>query len=551
MLSALSRKSRGQIARSAQEPEPKSSRIAIVMKWSLLLQTLRPAKLVMLTAAFVSLGVWSVVSPVGSDPDGSFHLNSIWCGQGVRPGICERPVTTGDQPEPGTVLTPLAVNSAGQCFAYRSFDSALCENATLNNREMVANQVNNAERLYPNGYYWVASHLVGQNVVLSAVLIRFLNISALLGLLILLWVCAESSIAKSATGSIFLLWVPLGMFTVASNNGSSWTLTGVALFWAFFWTFLLSRQRLATSLALCGLLLSASMALASRADGSMFVVLSAIVVLFTVWSSIATRRRRSLGLGLTLALGAVVGLMHFSSSQGQSLGSGLMAGKNFDRSISTVMWTNILRLPGFFVGNFGVGGYGSGLGWLDTPIEPLTWVSMTVVLVILLARSTGMFSMRHRFGAAIFCFALFSLPLYMYLLDRSIVGENVQIRYMLPLMTVALAFLFIPVFRAFGGWPLASSARVVLTSLVAIAHSAALHTNMRRYITGLDVVGIDLGTGSEWWPEWLPNPTLCWIVGSVSFGVAFFYFFKLASVPKNRGLSPDLDTQSRQSRLYG
>ena len=43
---------------------------------------------------FVSLVAWGFASPVGASPDDEYHMASIWCGAGIRDGLCEE----GDSP---------------------------------------------------------------------------------------------------------------------------------------------------------------------------------------------------------------------------------------------------------------------------------------------------------------------------------------------------------------------------------------------------------------------------------------------------------------------
>jgi hypothetical protein len=47
----------------------------------------------------------------------------------------------------------------------------------------------------------------------------------------------------------------------------------------------------------------------------------------------------------------------------------------------------------------------------------------------------------------------------------------------------------------------------------------ALHTNIRRYVTGLDVNGVNLDASPEWWWDVPFTPMAVWFVGSVAFGL--------------------------------
>lgn len=480
----------------------------------------------LLLAALILMVTWVTVSPVGSDPDGSFHLNSIWCGQGTRAGICEDPPLALRDTRPKTINTPLGVREAGQCFAYKADISAACESDTLSDASMVPNQQNNQGRLYPNAYYWVASHFVGQNVEVTAILVRMLNVLLMVLLLVLLAVTAHAAIFRSVLVSLFILWVPLGLFLVASNNGSSWTLTGVGVFWAFLWTTLHEKRRTQQVWSAVGGIIAALMAVGSRVDGALFIALSAGVVVFLTWNRLPTARHRSIGVWVVITIAGVAVWSYLTAGQGGSLTSGLNAGETFSRSAVQILWANIARLPGFFLGMFGLRGFGGGLGKQETSMETLTWVSMVGVLIALIARTRYLGDLRHRWGLVALTGAAVIMPMYMLFLDRAIVGENVQSRYVLPLVTVAFALFIVPSLDSEKNWSLTGYSRTILSVLVTVAHAMALHTNMRRYISGRDVRSPDLNAGREWWPEWLLPPNIMWMIGSLAMGlIAYIVFF--------------------------
>jgi hypothetical protein len=67
------------------------------------------------------------------------------------------------------------------------------------------------------------------------------------------------------------------------------------------------------------------------------------------------------------------------------------------------------------------------------------------------------------------------------------------------------------------------------------ANAISLHTNLRRYLTGLDENQVSLNFEIEWWwvqrpsPDavlWL-SPNYVWLAGSLAFGLFLFSLWKL------------------------
>jgi hypothetical protein len=86
---------------------------------------------------------------------------------------------------------------------------------------------------------------------------------------------------------------------------------------------------------------------------------------------------------------------------------------------------------------------------------------------------------------------------------------------MLPIVMILMAILAVQG-RDRGNTP--NARQLLLVSLLAsLAHSVALHSLMRRYITGLDVASLDLDTNAEWWWDVPVQPMLIWALGSVAF----------------------------------
>jgi len=114
--------------------------------------------------------------------------------------------------------------------------------------------------------------------------------------------------------------------------------------------------------------------------------------------------------------------------------------------------------------------------------------------------------------------ALFVIPMYLMALDRSFVGEGFQARYLLPLLPILVMCSLAE--GAEKGSIVSRRGLLVGVSLIGLAHAFALHANIRRYVTGIEVYGFDLDKNREWWWAWGPSANGVWAIGSIAFVVA-------------------------------
>jgi hypothetical protein len=68
--------------------------------------------------------------------------------------------------------------------------------------------------------------------------------------------------------------------------------------------------------------------------------------------------------------------------------------------------------------------------------------------------------------------------------------------------------------------------RWFLWACISASQAVALHTLLRRYTSGQDILLFSLNQYREWWWQHLPNPDAVWLVASVAF--AFVAYVVLA-----------------------
>jgi hypothetical protein len=492
----------------------------------------------LVVALLVSLGGWILASPVGSDPDGQFHLSSIWCGSGYSPAQCEAPNADSQDLIPKAVMVPAGVALAGTCNSYRPDYSASCSVDLLNNHDMQMTQFNNEGRLYPNVYYFVASKLVGSQIARSALFIRLMNVLLFVLLVSVLWKLAPSDLREGVGLTLATFLMPLGLFMIASNNGSSWTITGVSVYWAFLAIYLTSPKRFTWVSAGVFAGISAIMAAGSRADGAIFILMSTAVAMAVAFGRYHfSLREKWIRLLLPLTVVTYAVFMYFSSNQRGAITNGLAGAENIGRDSFDALFFNILRLPALYMGALGVRGGVGDLGWLDTSMPEMVAGPVLVTAIGLVLFSLKRRSLWERLALLACVLSLIVIPLAMLHMDNAVVGELVQARYLLPLLLVTSGVALSGPLPE-GAMPWAKKIRMTFFLMLATANTVALHTTMRRYITGNDVTSWNLNSKAEWWWPAGPQPMVIWLLGSLSFAhIVGFLMWSIGQKPATDSLS--------------
>lgn len=452
-------------------------------------------------AVFAVGAAWALSSPAGSSPDDDFHLPSIWCAWGDSSQCALQSATTpGSRP----ALVPESVVRA-PCFANHADVSGACS-YRLSDLPTPA-RVNDGG--YPESFYYAMRAFAGASTARSVVTMRLVNVALTTALLMLaLWV-SSPNVRRALALSWLVMFVPLTAFIVASTNPSAWAVAGVGTYWAFVlaWLGPANGGRWAP---LLGIAVSSLVAIGSRSDAAVYVVVSTLVVITLSWSRELPRR-------LLLPLLAVCTLAVFVFlTSGQSSAVGGLGGGGGRAGVGLLLG-NIVALPGFLLGLWG---QGWGLGWFDTPV-PLAASGLTLILLgALLVLGFSVWSARKSAAVVALALVVTALPLWVLQMTGSVVGEDVQPRYVLPLAFPLIAVVLLQPSDARSGWSLAVPSAALLGAFFSVANSLALHDQMRRYLTGVDAPGLDLSAHVEWWWNTRLSPNAVWIAGSAA-GVVF------------------------------
>lgn len=499
---------------------------------------IRIRKVSLAACLVVFLASWALASPPGSDPDGAFHLASTYCGSGYKPGICEPPspeveAQTPEFPWLLPVKVPQGVASATACAPGVPQESAKCYPGVLSDQTMVDTNQTNRGGLYPRGYYWVASKFVSKDIARTALTIRFFNIALFAFFLIAMQWVVKPTLRQAAYQSYLFTLLPLGTFLIASNNPSSWTITGIATFWVFLYSLLThhSRRLRFGAGGLC--VLSGLLAISSRADGALYMILcTGIIVVLVRIRDEATVREIAARTVWVLLLCFYALWVFFQTSQKRAVNLGLGGPGDFGRDPFDALLQNIFRILGHFAGIYGAGANaGGGLGWLDIQIPETAVVLLIISLGAFLVLCAGS---RKRLEVLLVCSAVFltlAIPLVSLYLDTAFVGENVQTRYSLPMVVFTVGLI------ASGSqtYLKLQESRVIpvaLTAALGCANLISIHRVIRRYTTGVDVLGWDLNSPREWWWSFGPLPMTVLYASTATFAFLVFHQLHSKSRPK-------------------
>lgn len=454
---------------------------------------------------FVALAAWAIASPVGASPDEDYHLVSIWCGAGERAGICE-------QPGPGRAadarMVPRLLVGEAICYASRPTESAACQGA-LSGSTLGQTSRGNFAGAYPPVFYAVMSMFVGSDVEASVIAMRLFNAAVFVGLLTLLTWLTPTHRRGVVVVPVLVTVVPLGTFLIASVNPSSWALLSAATLWISLYNYFESsgaRRWVFAALATIALVVGAG----ARADAAAYAGLAIVGVLI-----LTARRSREYWLAASLpaALAVVAAIFYGTAAQSHAATGGLSGATGATTDSITEFIQVVVMVPDLWVGMFGKWG----LGWLDTAMPALVWVAAFSVFVAVICIGLSRTGVRKYIAVGLAFAAFWGVPALLQVQTHAPIGAYVQPRYVLPLAILLVAFALAGAGKRSESFTVAQLA-VLVIALIG-ANSLALQVNIRRYVTGSDVMGVNLDSQAEWWWNAGPTPMVTWVVGSLAFAL--------------------------------
>jgi hypothetical protein len=367
-------------------------------------------------------------------------------------------------------------------------------------------------------------------VQLSALLMRVFTVSLFVAVLTALYLLLPVERRPALLVGWLVTTIPLGVFLLASNNPSAWATIGVGTSWIALIGYFESTGRRRIGLGAL-YALGVVMAAGSRGDAAVYVGLATVLALACVFRPRREFFRAAL---LPVAMGVVAltflllsrqagaGLIGFSEYPAAGAGEGSGADAASLSAFGRLAY-NVLNAPFVWVGALGEWG----LGWLDTAMPAIVILAAVAAFVMAGFLGIARVSLRKGIVVAIVGLVLWVLPVFVLQQGGDTVGEQLQPRYLLPLIVLlgGLLALDAPAPR----WTM-GQLRIVAVALV-VAHTVALYFNLRRYLTGVGGGGLNLDIDPEWWWTAPFSPMFVWVVGSLAYAGLLVLIVERALAP--------------------
>lgn len=458
---------------NSPEPDPGSSTPGAGRRWLLLLLALFPL-----------FAMWSITTAMFGSPDEASHMIRA---QSFSELDFSEPYITDGLPADGA-----------DCFRYEPSVTAACQDLTWG-EPGTRTRVSTGN--YPPLYHLVAAvpALITSGLT-GAYVMRIWMAFACAALIAWAGVIAT----RPAAGpwplvGLFLALTPTVGFVAGTVNPSGLAGAGAALFVSAMLAVLDRSGRAPDRTLLAALTVGASVLIATRRDGLIWLmILLGVAAPLLPWSHWiggvrssarrAFRNRTVVAVGGVLAVGVVAVGVFTTAPTVQRFAVNLRNGEGGSPG-------EVARsLPGYLEELIGR------LGWLDTPISPETMILAYAIIGFVLFTAITAAPVRNAAATSLGVLALLAIPVVFGLVRF----PYMQGRYLIPLW-VGLALLAGDAIRRSDVSARATRRAVplVLVSWLAI-HVLGLVTNLRRYSVGMSVDGRALGA-AEWSPPMMSN----------------------------------------------
>ena len=468
----------------------------------------RPLAFIILALGILAVATgWIFASPPGASPDDDYHLVSTWCPRPIESTGCGTTTIDGDL----YVMAPVTTSHA-PCEAFKADKSHACIKEYSDDTMFPSNRYNDGQ--YPYGFYQFHHLFVGHNVEHSVWIMRAINVGIAMALIGAVCALSTREVRRATALAALIAWTPMGLYFIASNNPSSWAITGVFAYGAALYGALNAQGwRRWTLLGVAGL--SSLLCYGSRGDAAFYVFVASLGILI-----LAARRRHLPEIGVASLLSVIGIWCMLSSGQSGHIAQSDASVTLHERIEVAIM--NIRYLPEYFAGFIGL--Y-SGPGWRDTPLPGYTTILGLLVLGAVLFYGARTVSLRKALAAFMVFGAMAGIPL---LIATPTAFPNLggyHSRYALPLLGT---WLMIWVTSAVKKPSPTKGQFTFFVVFLSVAQAVAMHTTIARYVRGLLwiphigwIAPGNLNGDIQWWWADMPlSPMVLWGLASLGYTLA-------------------------------
>ena len=460
---------------------------------------------VVLGVLAVSAG-WVFASPPGASPDDDYHLVSSWC---PRPVTSSCATTTID----GNlyVMAPVTTSHA-PCEAFKADKSHACIYEYSDDTMFPTDRYNDGQ--YPYGFYQFHHLFTGHNVEHSVWVMRAVNAGIAIILVGTIAALSRRSVRFSVLLAALVSWTPIGLYFIASNNPSSWAITGVFCYGAALYS-ALNAQGWRRWALLGTAAFAALLCYGSRGDAAFYVFVASLGILI-----LAATRRHLPEIGIATVLSVIGVWCMLGSGQSGHIAQSDASVTLRERIDIAIM--NIRYLPEYFAGFIGL--Y-SGPGWRDTPLPGYTTILGLLVLGAVLFYGARTVSLRKALAAFVVFGAMAGIPLLIATPPTFPNLGGYHSRYALPLLgTWLLIWLSCAIRKS----SLTRGQIVMFVFFLSVVNGVAMHTTIARYVRGLIEIrhigwiapGNLNGDIQWWWADMPLSPMALWGLASLGYALA-------------------------------
>lgn len=400
--------------------------------------------------------------------------------------------------------------------------------------------------LYAPIYYRAHRVLAGRDIDQSVLLIRATNVILASVLLLGALLTGTPAVRRGLALAWGTALVPVGVFFIASVNPSAWLIASVGTYWAFLASLLDSREK---SLArrvgmLTGLAASLVMAVGSRTDSLIYIVVISVAILIWRYRSLRGLMsvRRLFTAGAIVVVALAVALSNFFSRYPVELSQFSFPGAHTGTDQPAMITKIAVEFPAFFLGLLGAQGPQSGLatGGLNRFVEGYTssgfyygigWMDFNLPSLVGILSGLAAFALiftaiRHypRTQGLAVVFLVIAIVGQILLMRGWVAFQNtshIQPRYIFPIF---LASLGIALAVRTGPQPLLRKTQGgLLVVMLAISGSLAWLATAARYAVGPNATYTNFGQTPEWWWNIGPGRLGWFLVAAVLTGLWVYF----------------------------